>query len=118
MTTPLLRAILRTDLPSFTREAFGTVSPGERFQPNWHIDAITYQLEQVMAGRTRPPIINQPPRSLKSINVSVGFVALLLGRGPSPRIIFPRYSAEVPAELHRPVRMVIGFAWDRQNFPP
>ena len=67
MTTPLLRAILRTDLPSFTRKDFGTVSPGERFQPNWHIDAITYQLEQVMAGRTRRLIINQPLRSLKSM---------------------------------------------------
>ena len=117
MTVRRVRAVLRNDLPSFVRKTFGTVSPGETFLPNWHIRAITYQLEKVLAGRTRRLIINQPPRSLKSITVSVGFVAWLLGRDPSLRIIVASYSAEFAIELHRQFRMVIESDWYRSVFP-
>jgi hypothetical protein len=104
MTIRRLRSVLRNDLSSFVRKTFGTVSPGETFLPNWHIQAITYQLELVLVGRKRRLIINQPPRSLKSITVSVGFVAWLLGRDPSLRIIVASYSAEFATELHRQFR--------------
>jgi hypothetical protein len=117
MTVSRLHSLLRNDLPSFIRKVFGTVSPGETFLPNWHIEAITYQLEQIIAGRTRGLIINQPPRSLKSISVSVAFVAWLLGRDPTLRIIVASYSAEFAIELHRQFRMVIESDWYRQVFP-
>jgi predicted phage terminase large subunit-like protein len=117
MTVRRLHSVLRSHLPSFIRKVFGTVSPGETFLPNWHIEAIAYQLEQIVAGRTRRLIINQPPRSLKSISVSVAFVAWLLGRDPTLRIIVASYSAEFAIELHRQFRMVIESDWYRQLFP-
>jgi hypothetical protein len=40
----LLRAVLRTDLLSFVREAFATVNPGDRYVDNWHIEAICHEL--------------------------------------------------------------------------
>jgi hypothetical protein len=79
----VLRAILRTDLPFFTRKVFATVSPGETYLHNWHVDAITHQLMRVHAGEGRRLLINQPPRSLKSICVSVAYVAWLLGHEPA-----------------------------------
>jgi hypothetical protein len=74
----LLQAILRESLAFFIRKAFATVSPGEAFLPNWHIDAIAHQLMRVHAGQTQRLLVNQPPRSLKSICVSVAYVAWLL----------------------------------------
>jgi hypothetical protein len=49
----LLEAILRTDLRSFVRKVFATVSPGEPYLHNWHIEAIAYQLERVSLARPR-----------------------------------------------------------------
>ena len=75
----LLEAVLRTDLRSFIRKVFATVSPGEPYLHNWHIEAIAYELERVFLGKITRLLINQPPRSLKSICVSVAYVAWLLG---------------------------------------
>ena len=66
----LLSAILRTELGYFVRKAFETILPGTEFLLNWHIDAIVHQLMRVQAGDIRRLLINQPPRSLKSIPAS------------------------------------------------
>ena len=71
----VVRALLRTKLGFFIRKVFATVSPGETYLHNWHIEAIACQLMQVHGGNTRRLLINQPPRSLKSICVSVASVA-------------------------------------------
>jgi predicted phage terminase large subunit-like protein len=113
----VLRAILRTDLSFFTRKVFATVSPGETYLHNWHVDAITHQLMRVHAGECRRLLINQPPRSLKSICVSVAYVAWLLGHDPTRRVIVASYSGDFAAELHRQFRMVVGSEWYGALFP-
>jgi hypothetical protein len=70
-------ALLRSDLRTFIRQSFLTILPGTAYLPNWHIDAIVYQLMAVQAGDISRLLINQPPRSLKSICVSVASVAPL-----------------------------------------
>lgn len=47
----LLAALLRSSLSHFVRKAFATVSPGEVFLPNWHLEALCYHLELVRAGK-------------------------------------------------------------------
>ena len=74
-----LAALLRSDLRSFVWKSFQTILPGTRYLPNWHIHAIVHQLMRVQAGDISRLLINQPPRSLKSICVSVAYVAWLLG---------------------------------------
>ena len=37
-------AILRSDLTAFVHKVFTTVSSNDTFKPNWHIEAITYEL--------------------------------------------------------------------------
>ena len=69
----LLQAALRTDLYSFVQAAFPIVSGGKSLQLNWHLEAVTYALMDVINGKTRRLIITVPPRSLKSICSSVCF---------------------------------------------
>src|SRR3984893_13792903 len=88
----VFRAILRTDLPFFIRKVFATVWPGEMYLNNWPVDAVTHQLMRVHSGECRRLLINQPPRSLKTICVSVAYVAWLLGHDPTRRVIVASYS--------------------------
>ena len=75
----LLRALLRTDLYSFTQKVFETVVPGVAFSRNWSTQAVTHALEKVARSETTRLIINIPPRHLKSICASVALPAFLLG---------------------------------------
>ena len=113
----VVSALLRTDLLSFLHKAFNTVFPGSPYLPNWHIQAIVHQLLEVERGGCRRLLINQPPRSLKSLSVSVAYVAWLLRHDPGRRIIVVSYSNDLAAELHRQFRMVIDSSWYRHLFP-
>lgn len=114
---PLVAALLRTDLRLFVQRVFSTVFPGTDYLSNWHIEAIVYQLTRVHDGECRRLLINQPPRSLKSLSVSVAFVAWWLGHDPSRRVIVVSYANELAAELHRQFRMVIDSPWYQELFP-
>ena len=113
----VLSAVLRTDFASFVWKCFNTIAPGTEFRPNWHIGAIAYQLTRVQNGEVKRLLINQPPRSLKSISVSVAYVAWLLGHDPRVRFIVASYSSELAAALHLQFRMVIDSDWYKRLFP-
>ena len=113
----LLEAALRNDLTAFTQRCFQTVVPGQQFLPNWHIDAITYQLERVRRGEIRRLIITLPPRNLKSICASVAFPAFVLGHDPALRIVCASYSQDLTAKHARDCRAVVESAWYQQLFP-
>jgi predicted phage terminase large subunit-like protein len=110
-------AVLRSDPCFFIWKSFQTVWPGTPYLPNWHVDAIVYQLMRVQAGDICRLLINLPPRSLKSLSVSVAYVAWLLGHDPTRRVIVVSYSNEFAAELHRQFRMIIDAPWYRALFP-
>ena len=95
----LVAAILRSDLYSFIRAIFPIVSPGVAFLPNWHIEAMAFQLTRVLRGECTRLIITVPPRNLKSICASVAFPAFALGQDPTRRIICVSY-AEALARKH------------------
>jgi hypothetical protein len=113
----VLAALLRSNLRFFIWQSFQTILLGTPYLPNWHIDAIAHQLMQVQAGETARLLINQPPRSLKSIRVSIAYPAWLLGHDPTRRVIVVSYSNDLAAELHRQFRMVIDAPWYRALFP-
>src|SRR5258708_1028577 len=103
----VLDAILRTNFVSFLYRCFLTLHPGATFLPNWHIEAIAYQLDRVRRGEITRLIINLPPRYLKSIMVSVAFPAFLLGLEPRRRIMAISYSDELSVKLARDFRSVV-----------
>jgi predicted phage terminase large subunit-like protein len=113
----ILRGALREDLGTFTAQVFFTVSPGDDYLHNWHIDAVNHELMQIHQGKNRRLIITQPPRSLKSICTSVAFVAWSIGHDPSKRFACVSYSHELAASFARQFRAVITSDWYRALFP-
>ena len=109
--------MLRSDFLSFLQRSFLTLNPGGRLLPNWHLDAIAYQLGEVRAGRMKRLIINVPPRNLKSIAISVAFTAFLLGDRPKSRIVCVSYGNELAAKHASDTRSVMQSDWYRRAFP-
>ena len=109
--------LLRLDFRAFLLRVFQTVSPGDEFAGNWHHDAIAWALEEIEFGLNRRLIVNVPPRSLKSIIISVAWVAWLLGQNPKLRIVGISYSGELSLDLARRCRRVIDSPWYRRVFP-
>ena len=112
-----LQAALRQDLTSFVHKVFLTVSPGDMYFHNWHIEAIAHLLTQAHTGELHRLLITQPPRSLKSITTSVAFVAWALGHDPTLRFICVSYSQELSLELSRQFRLVVESDWYKELFP-
>lgn len=113
----LVAAILRSRLSSFVRKVFRTLNPGVQYVPNWHIDAICWHLEEVLAGRLTRLIITLPPRSLKSVTASVAFPAFVHGHDPSKSIISVTYGQELSIKHHNDYRAVIESSWYRMLYP-
>lgn len=113
----LLAALLRNSLYSFARKAFATVSPGEPFFANWHLEALCHHLELVRLGQIRRLKIEVPPRSLKSVCASVAFPAFILGHDPGAKIITVSYSSDLAAKHAGDCRAVMQSHWYRELFP-
>jgi predicted phage terminase large subunit-like protein len=113
----LLDAILRNDFMSFVQRGMQTLKPGARFLPNWHLDAIAWQLDRVRRGEVTRLIINLPPRNLKSIMVSVALPAFLLGHDPRRRIYGISYGSELADAHANDFRSIVQSEWFRRIFP-
>jgi len=112
----VLRALLRSNFTAFVRKVFTTLEPGQAFVPNWHLDAIAYQLERVGRGEIKRSIINMPPRSLKSMTASVAFPAFVLGHNPARRIICVSYSGDLAKKHANDFRAVLEAPWYQRLF--
>jgi predicted phage terminase large subunit-like protein len=113
----VFRALLRRYLPAFVRKVFATLESGQAFVPNWHLEAIAYQLERVRRGEIKRLIINMPPRSLKSVTASVAFPAFVLGHDPTRRIICVSYSGDLAKKHANDFRAIAEASWYRDLFP-
>jgi predicted phage terminase large subunit-like protein len=109
--------LLRHDLPSFIGKTFASVDPGSAYLPNWHIDLIAEYLEAARRSEITRLIINMPPRSLKSICVSVAWPAWLLGHDPSSRIMAASYASSLSIKHSLDCRLVITSPWYKGVFP-
>jgi predicted phage terminase large subunit-like protein len=110
-------AALRRHLSAFIQRSFAEVVPGSPFVHNWHLDAMAYALEQVATGDILRLVITVPPRHLKSLSASVGFVAWLLGQDPTRRIITVSYGEDLAAKHALDCRRIMESAWYRRVFP-
>jgi len=121
MIQPSKRAILdagcRPYFDIFIARAFQTVSAGDRYSHNWHIDVVADALNNCIRGDTKRLIITMPPRNLKSICASVAFPAYALGINPSCSIIAASYSSDLTTKMARDCRSVMMSDWYRRVFP-
>ncbi len=109
--------LLQKDFCCFIEKSLGCVDPGATFLPNWHIELMAEYLEAMRSGQCRRLIINLPPRSLKSVCVSVAWPAWLLGQDPRSRIIAASYSAELSIKHSLDCRLVMSSSWYKALFP-
>jgi predicted phage terminase large subunit-like protein len=114
----ILAAARRSNLIHFLTKCFETLHPAEpTLGSAWYLDAICHALEEVAAGRKKRLVITVPPRHLKSITTSVAFVAWLLGRNPSFKIMVASYSQDL-ARLHAgQCRTIMESDWYQRLFP-
>ena len=110
-------ALLRRDLYAFVERCFYELNPTATFQPNWHIEAIASELEACRRGERTRLVINEPPRSLKSLCVSVAFVAFVLGHDPSAKIVCVSYGQDLANKHAMDCRTILNSSWYRRLFP-
>src|SRR5262249_50286145 len=108
---------LARDFSAFVMKVFETVSPGDLFLPNWHIDSMTYAAELVIEEKITRLITTVPPRHLKSIIFSVALPAFLLGHDPTKRIVCVSYANDLAVKHANDFRAVIGSSWYHRVFP-
>lgn len=113
----VLRAFMRENFRAFLRKAYPSIRGGEPLLWNWHLDAIAYQLARIESGLTQRLLVTMPPRNLKSITISVAWVAWMLGRDPRRNFVCVSYSNELSAKLARDCRSLMQTAWYRELFP-
>jgi predicted phage terminase large subunit-like protein len=108
---------LRTDFASFAVHCFHELNSRTVFAPGWHHEFIAAIPGTARKGRTRRPIINVPPRHLKSHLASVAFPAWCLGHEPGLQIVCASYAQDLADKLSRDCRHVLASDWYRQLFP-
>lgn len=110
-------AALRKEFVFFLEKCFPMVSGGDPYAHNWHIDAIALDLDAIRSGDNTRQIVTMPPRYLKSITVSVAWVAWMLGHQPELKFACVSYSADLALKHARDCRAIMMSDWYARIFP-
>jgi len=113
----ILHKIIATSPKSFFIKVFNTLHPCTKFEDNWHIDLLLEHLLAAEQGRITRLIINIPPRTLKSICISVFWPAWILAKNPSAKIIAASYSQALSYKHSHDCRIVLLSEWFKKYFP-
>jgi predicted phage terminase large subunit-like protein len=113
----LLDALRRRELASFVGGAMPVLAAGGRYLDNYHVAAIAYQLERVIAGDCRRLLITCPPRHLKSTVASVCAPAWALGKNPRARFVCLSHTSELAAKHHDDCRRLMASPYYQRLFP-
>jgi hypothetical protein len=107
----LCRASLRT----FIREAWPILEPATPLVNGWHIDTVAEHLEAVTTGEIRRLIINQPPRTMKSLTTAVCWPAWEWLSSPHIRWLFASYAQDLAWRDSLKMRRVIKSRGGRED---
>jgi predicted phage terminase large subunit-like protein len=110
--------LLRRDFMTFVEHCFKQLNPHREFSDVPHLRVIAARLSACLQGNgPKRLMLCMPPRSLKSITVSVAFVAWLLGHYPWIRIIDASYGQDLADKHARDTRTVMTSPFYRRVFP-
>ena len=109
--------LVRQHFAFFLEYAFLELSGGRQYHHNWHIEAIEHQLDRVRLGQNNRLIVTMPPRHLKSITISIAWVAWMLGRDPSLRFTCVSYGMQLAEKHARDCLQLMSSDWYRRAFP-
>jgi hypothetical protein len=113
-----LDSVMRLDLMTFIHRCFIELNPTQNLSLAPHIQIMAAKLADCLMGRgPKRLIINLPPRSLKSVTVSVAAVAWLLGQDPTKQIICASYGQDLADKHARDSRRVMMSSFYKRLFP-
>jgi len=111
-------ALLREDFGSFLHRVFQHLNGRDAaFSDATYLRAITHRLDIVRREGGGRLIINVPPRYLKSVTISVAWVAWMLGQDPALNFVCVSYSMDLAGKHARDCRSVMQSDWYRALFP-
>lgn len=116
-TDDAVRALARMDFAFFLQLVFRELHGTGTYQHNWHIDAIGHQLDLLRTGKNKRLVVTMPPRHLKSITISIAWVAWMLGRNPSLQFLCVSYGQELADDHARSCLRVMQSGWYCETFP-
>jgi len=116
-TDDAISALLRLDFGFFLRFVFRELGGEDKYQHNWHIDAMIRQLERIEEGDNTRLAITIPPRHLKSRTVSVARVAWRLGHDPSLSFLCISYGQDLAEDHASDCLKIMQSSWYRRAFP-
>jgi predicted phage terminase large subunit-like protein len=118
LTDAELDTVIRMDLMKFLHRCFVELNPGLEFSEAPHLQILAAKLADCLLGHgSKRLIICLPPRSLKSITVSVTAVAWLLGQDPTIQIICASYGQDLADKHARDTRTIMLSSFYRRIFP-
>ena len=103
-------------LSEFIRQAWPIIEPGTKYIESWHIDLISEYLQAVQDGEIKRLIINEPPRHMKSIHVTVCFPVHTWISQPEKRFIKVSYSDMLSRQHNILSRDIIQSPWFQGNW--
>jgi predicted phage terminase large subunit-like protein len=117
LTLSELTALARADFATFVELAFPILHSNEPLVWAQYIELIAVVLQGCAKGRHRRLLINLPPGFLKSMLVSIFYVAWRLGGNPSAKFICISYGDDLAHYLSMRTRDLMMSALYRKIFP-
>jgi predicted phage terminase large subunit-like protein len=113
----LERRRLRLDFYEFVKAAWHVLEPDKEFVPNWHIEALCRECENIYNNKTEDrTVFNIPPGTLKSIVITVLFPAWVWTKAPNRRFLCASYGMHLSIRDNVRCRTVIESHWYQQLF--
>lgn len=109
-------AITRLDFWMFVQRVFFELY-GEHFDDNFHVQLLCAQSDRIRTEPNTLLAIALPPRSLKSVIISVALPAWLLGHDPGLEIVCASYGQELGDRFALDCRSIMVTPWYRRLFP-
>ena len=111
------QALAQNSLVDFVKQAWPLVEPATPLCWNWHLDAICEYLEASTPDEgINRLIINLPPRSLKSLLVSVLWPAWVWCKRPETRWVFASFSAGLSEKHNSDRRTIVTSHWYQKRW--
>jgi predicted phage terminase large subunit-like protein len=109
--------LARTDLMCFVELVFDVLHPGDPLIYADYLGLLASLLMRVERGKYQRVIVNMPPRHMKSMMVSVFYVAWRLGRDPTAKFITISYGDDLAHDLSALTRTLMMSKKYRAIFP-
>jgi len=105
------RVLAERSFADFVRQAWFVLEPKTLFLSNWHIDLLAEYLEAIANGDILRLIINEPPRSGKSLLATIFLPCWVWLRNAAERFMFASYSSILSTKHSVDRRALIQSLW-------